>query len=119
MIDRGDIILDSFSSDSSDIKRIIDYYEKYRLLYNVAVGISGAAGLILVSHSFQFIYFDFFVIIVFGIMANIMYTMSWAGTILAGRILIGTYFFRFRMAFIVFGTLFSMLVSFWAAVITI
>jgi hypothetical protein len=115
---KKDIVIDRFPTGAPGLERVIGYYEKYRLLYNLLVGASGVIGLLLTGYSSQSLAVDLFLILLFGTMANIMFTMSWAGTILADRHLANlNLFFRYRMAILVFGTFFSMLVAFWTAVI--
>jgi|GEM_PF-3451931 len=119
MIDKDNFILDQFSSASSDVKLIVDYYEKYRLAYNVLVGISGLIPLIFNQYSPRYLLIDLILIFIFGALANVMYTMGWASHILANRYLGETNsFYRFRLPILVSGTLFSMLFSFLIAAVT-
>ena len=112
-----DTIIDDFSSGSLNVTKVIDYYETYRLLYNLLVGASGFVGLLITGYTSRFIAVDIFLVLAFGALANAMYTMGWAGTILAHRYFNkGEFLYRLRMAILVFGTLFSMLVALFTAV---
>lgn len=91
--------------DFSVLKKTITWWEKKRIWFNVAVGITGTLGVIVnIIHPFGID--DFIGIVLWGIMANILYSVGILLEIVNQYYLKGKLnIFRFRHFFFIIGTL--------------
>jgi hypothetical protein len=111
-------LLDSdFNEKERNIELLkpILWWEKKRLYYNIAVGLTGVLGCISnwdIFESHSIIYA--FCIFLYGLLANICYTLGWASEIYF-QIFISKYMDlkieNYRVALFIIGTLFSMAIT--------
>ncbi|MEZ4686473.1 MAG: hypothetical protein R3B47_10525 [Bacteroidia bacterium] len=105
------------SLKEESIKDIVRWWEKRRIRFNLAVGITGLFALLLFT-SYMFFYspglaFYVFGILFYGIIANVFYTLGWASDIYS-KVLLNDrlQLTRYKNALFIGGTLFSMAVTF-------
>lgn len=106
---------DNFDNTSQEKKysSVIDYWEKKRKLYNIIMLIPGVISCIPYYLKFGITFFEFCIILLIGLIANLFYTFG-CSVILLGVYYLGNIFNStfWSKLFLIFGTLFSLALLF-------
>ncbi|MCB9222852.1 MAG: hypothetical protein R2780_10935 [Crocinitomicaceae bacterium] len=100
-----DEILDSEKNDST-VLRIFQWWEKKRIIYNLILGLAGLISMLMISPGFTG--FELFGIVMWGLFANLCYSIGFLIEMANLYYLKGRYdLSSVRMAFFLFGTGFA------------
>jgi len=111
-----EILEESSEHQTSSMMEAIKWWEKRRVWFNVAVGLSGLISILFLFPMFNL--YDILGIIFYGIAANVFYSFGFVLEALNLHYLNGRIeMSKYRMALFLIGTLFSCLVTFVAGIV--
>lgn len=104
--------------DQQSYKSIIQWWERRRIWYNVAVGLAGIVGVI-PSTIFYPIWFVVISAVFYGVLANICYTMGWSIELfLLMKSKDKIHFGRYRLVIFILGLIGSVILTFMLGVLS-
>lgn len=99
------------SKKDSEILKVVGWWERRRLVYNVLVAVSGIAGIWLSEIEIMPEFTPF--VIIFGVSANLFYCLGWGIYVLRCHFQKGSVFVKpYGQVFFWLGTLFSIFITF-------
>ena len=108
-------VLDSPHLPAEDTYALIGWWEKKRWWYNVLVGITGLMVLAISGVWTRLATFEWIGIVVYGLFANVGYTLGWAAHFLFRHYFDLTVVAQYRQALYFIGTVGSILLTYWLA----
>lgn len=108
-------VLDGPQPTSDDDRALIEWWERKRWWYNVLVGVTGLMVLGISGALPRLLPYEWAAIVMYGILANIGYTMGWASHFLLQHYFQFALAAHYRQALYFVGTVGSILLTYWLA----